>query len=104
MLAGVVSIVESLTCVPYLVAHLVNRSIQMAQPPDFGAASRCRIEFSMTRSESVTMVVDGSLERSLWRTPFAHDSPATSTNRGLSRLPMSLSNESSRKLPDRRSK
>ena len=104
ILAGVVREVEFLACVPHHVVHVTSRSVQMGQSTDLGTAPRYRLEVSRTRSESVTMVVEGPLEDLARRTPFHHESPAAPSSPGLPQRPMSLSHESSRKLPDRRSK
>ena len=74
----------------------------MAQPPDPGTARRYRLKVSMTRSESVALVVEGSLEKPPRCASSGHESPASSTNPELSRLPSPRSHESSRKLLDRR--
>ena len=76
----------------------------MSQPPDLGTAPRYRLVVSMTRTESVAMVVEGPLEDLPRRAPFGHAPTAASTDPGLSRLPMPHSRESSRKLLDRRRK
>jgi len=86
-----------------IVVHGTNRSIQMTQPRDLGTAPRFRLEVSTTRSESIAMVVEGPLEDLSRRAPFSHEPPAATASLGLSRLPMSRSHESSRKLLGRRS-
>lgn len=76
----------------------------MAQSSDTVTARHYRLDVSMTRSESVALVVEESLDDFPWRAPFDHSSPAASTNPELPRSPMSRSHESSRKLLDRKRK
>ena len=76
----------------------------MARHTDLGSAQRCRIEVSMTRSESVAIVVEGPLDDFPRGFPSNHKSPPAPTDSRLSRLPMPLSLEPSRKLLERKRK
>ena len=104
ILAGVVGMIDFFARAPYLAAHVRNWSVQMAHPTDLGTAQRYRIEVSMTRSESVAMVVEGSLDDLARYTPSGRGSPAASTDSGLRRLSMPRSFESPRKLLEGRRK
>ena len=76
----------------------------MTRRSDLGTEPRYRLEVSMTRTESVAMVVEGPLEDLPRRAPFGHATTPVSTNRGLYRLSMTPSRDSSSKLLDRRRK
>ena len=110
ILAGVVREIEFFACMPYLPAHVSDWSVQMAHPTDLGGAQRYRIEVSMTRSESVAIVVEEPLDDLARYTPSGRGSPAASgppaasTDSGLRRLPMPRSFESPRKLLEGRRK
>ena len=104
ILAGVAISFEFLACVPHHEVHAINRSVQMGQYTDLGTAPRYRLEVSITRSESVAVVVEGSLEDLARGTSFHHGSTAAPSSPGLSRLPSRRSLEPSRKLLDRKRK
>lgn len=89
---------------PIIGVDVADRSIQMTRPPVLVAAPRYRLEVSTTRTETVAMVVEGSIEDLPRRAPFDHAPRPASTNPGLPRSPMLRPRESSRKLPDRRRK
>ena len=84
--------------------HAINWSVQMGQYTDLGTAPRYRLEVSITRSESVAVVVEGSLEDVARGTSFHHESTAAPSSPGLFRLLSPRSLEPSRKPLDRRRK